>query len=417
MLKNTQREMQNQYFADTEKDSGSDSMETYSANQYGQISTNAYFDVNNCVNKFLDTLNKDNFRYYDESTEQYIQNEEEMKKNMYNVLSQKYIEDNKITLNNIYNYVNVTNGQTYYVTLETVSIQDSEIKSFLTHGIVVDNRLDFLYELYAVVNMDFLNERFSIEPIKSQNNSVKEMKISELETEIVKNSNNQFTPANPLFSDVIKNYVDIYKRLSISSPERLYELLNKEYREARFGSLDNFKQYVKKNYSTIYYIELTKYKINRNDGYTQYICIDQNENYYIFNEKSIFDYDIYLDMFTIELPEFKKEYENLSDIEKVKTNLQNVITAINNDNFKYVYNKLDDTFKRNNFSTINVFEKNISENLFSYNNIESGNYEQTGDNYICSLIISNKEKNETKKMQIIMKLEEGTNFTMSFNLD
>ena len=57
-------------------------------------------------------------------------------------------------------------------------------------------------------------------------------------------------------------------------------------------------------------LELKSYKIDKNNDYTQYVLIDNLENYYIFRETSVMDYTVILDTYTIDLPEFLEKYEN-----------------------------------------------------------------------------------------------------------
>lgn len=54
----------------------------------------------------------------------------------------------------------------------------------------------------------------------------------------------------------------------------------------------------------------------------QYICVDQTGKYLIFKEKSIMDYEIILDTYTIDLPEFVEQYNSSSEDKKVQFNIQ-----------------------------------------------------------------------------------------------
>ena len=54
-------------------------------------------------------------------------------------------------------------------------------------------------------------------------------------------------------------------------------------------------------------------------------------------------YKVLLDTYTMILPEFAEQYDNLDNTKKVVMNIEKVIQALNLRDFKYIYNKLDDT--------------------------------------------------------------------------
>ena len=166
-------------------------------------------------------------------------------------------------------------------------------------------------------------------------------------------------------------------------------------------------------------MKLNAYQINEYENYTQYVCKDQNENYYIFNETGIMDYTVILDTYTIDLPQFIEKYNNSTDAEKVLLNIQKVFEAINHGDYGYVYDKLDNEFKQNNFPTETEFENYIKQNLYENNSISYGKYKTSGDLHIYDINIKNKddENSITKTKNIIMRLEEGTDFVMSFNVN
>jgi hypothetical protein len=71
-----------------------------------------------------------------------------------------------------------------------------------------------------------------------------------------------------------------------------YNLLNEQYRNSKFGSLDNFVAYINDiNMSTT----LEKYYVEGN----KYYIFDSNGNEYIFVVDSVMDYYVYLDSYTV----------------------------------------------------------------------------------------------------------------------
>ena len=96
-------------------------------------------------------------------------------------------------------------------------------------------------------------------------------------------------------------------------------------------------------------------------------------------------------------------------------NLQKVVDALNNNDYTYVYNKLDATFRNNNFKTVANFEKYIENTIGAYSNVEFSNYQSSSDLHVFDVTFNNESKQPVVKT-FIVKLLEGTDFVMSFNV-
>ena len=93
---------------------------------------------------------------------------------------------------------------------------------------------------------------------------------------------------------------------------------------------------------------------------------------------------------------------------------------INAKDYESAYNLLDDTYKANNFKTLDEFEKYIQDNFHNYNTIDStGNVSKEGKYYICTAYLRNTKfmDNEPIERSFVISLGEGTDFKMSINLD
>lgn len=199
----------------------------------------------------------------------------------------------------------------------------------------------------------------------------------------------------------------------------MYELLDKDYKQIKFGSLENFKQYIEINKAEIIGINPQQYQVTDGENNTkQYVIIDQNGHYYIIREKGVLDYSILLDTYTIDLPEFTEKYNHSTEEQKVLFNIQKCFEAINQRDYKYVYNKLDETFRNNNFETLAEFETYVKKNFFSKNKLAVGKTEKQGNLYLYNITISDATEKETntKKKNFVMQLKEGTDFVMSFGI-
>ena len=105
-------------------------------------------------------------------------------------------------------------------------------------------------------------------------------------------------------------------------------------------------------------------------------------------------------------------------LERAGLNLQKVVDAMNNGDYEYVYNKLDETFRANNFPTLESFEQYIQNNLYTSANVEFSNYKNSGELHIFDATFTDKSNENSNAITktFIVKLLEGTDFVMSFNV-
>ena len=91
------------------------------------------------------------------------------------------------------------------------------------------------------------------------------------------------------YNDYIKNmYIDL---------EGSYLLLDSEYRNAKFGSVDSYIKYM----NTLEFGKVEKYYKHEKDDYIIYGVYDNYNNLYIFKTKGVMQYSVYLDDYTIEI--------------------------------------------------------------------------------------------------------------------
>ena len=278
---------------------------------------------------------------------------------------------------------------------------------------LVENMADFsvLNNIYAIVNIDDTKLTYSIEPLESINN----INVTKLEENIEVNDKNTYKYQTIMDEDFSKEYMLSYKRLALGAPEMMYEKLNEEYRNKRFGSLEAFKQYVNENHDKIYSTALSTYLVEEKEGYKQYVLTDQKGNYYIFRETSPMEYTLILDTYTIDLPEFLEKYNNGDEKLKVKMNINRFVEAIKVNNYKYAYGKLDKNFKAQYFPTIAEFEQYV-KTVFVYNEeIDYGEFSDIDGVYTYTVELKSGENVIGKTFAV--ELLEGTEYKLSFNIN
>ena len=398
---------------------GGNMLEDYVDNEENNISKRAYFDINTCMAQYLTILNVNDGRYYgfdENGNYTRVVEEEEIKKNIYDVLSTSYIVRNNITVNNVYDYISTINESVLYVPLEARALQNLEnIQSFIVHGILQSTQLQVIDEVYAIVNIDKINSVFSIEPICGEYNSITEIEVNQLDNNIEKGL--EFNSISVTNENISKDYMNIYKRLALGNPEIIYNKLDEKYRDERFKTLEEFKIFIKEKQNYIIGIRLEKYKKTIGKDSDIYICIDQNENYYIFKETAPFQYTVMLDNYTIPTEDFIENYNSSKDEEKVVLNIKKFFMGIDDKNYGYAYGLLAESFRNNKYPTKNDFINYVKGNLFDKNEIEYLSYTKETGVYIYKIKVSDAtgKSTEIKQFNMIIRLKEGTDFEMSFS--
>ena len=218
----------------------------------------------------------------------------------------------------------------------------------------------------------------------------------------------------------------MYKALMLSNTNEAYKYLDNEYRNLKYGSLQEYKDFIISNNDDINDFEMKAYSINEN----RYVCKDGKDNFYIFNVNKVLDYTVVLDTYTVDLPEFTEKYNKVSAQEKVALNINKVITALNDKDYKYIYNKLADSFKANYFNNEEELKEYLSNKLYDNNEINFGKFSDEGNGIYTYEIELSEISNENEaaqegkgdnfariKMNIVMQLKEGTDFVMSFSIE
>lgn len=398
-------------------------VEDYENNQIEKVTNSInFYTVSNCINQYLDVLNKNNSIYYgyDENNKYTkIISDEEIANNICSMLSKDYITKNNIVQSNVWTYVDQVTEKIIFLPIKMNILERENVQIYSVYGIeyTLDNK--YIKDAYFIVTLDRNNSTFSIEPLENNYNSIDEIELQNNNDVVIESTSyNTFTEARINYEDVAQNYIFSYKTLALVKPNIVYNMLDEEYRNKKFGSLENFQTYVDSNKQSIQQINLQQYQVNNYDDYLQYVMIDKNGRYYIFNEIAIMDFKLYLDTYTVDLPEFIEKYNKSTDQVKAGMNLEKIFSALNDGDYNYVYNKLDSTFKQNNFPNLNDFENYVKENFYAPMQVEYSNYKYSGNLHIYDVNIKDRNNSNSSSItkNFIMQLLDGTNFVMSFNV-
>lgn len=323
----------------------------------------------------------------------------------------------KTTLNMLLKWLN-TDGENYCFVKEIYRLNKDEIEEYFVYAIQNNENKYFVAYLDQENNTYMLEEisNTEYEDVKNEKINNKFLQVKTIED----NGSNEYSIE--LMSDVkIANmYFDIIKNILNSEPEVLYDILDTDYQQKRFGSTENFMEYVDNNKNKFANMQISKYAKYTYEGYMQYVCLDTNGEYYIINEYTTTgDYKILLDTYTIDQPEFIEKYDSASDIQKAGYNIDKFMQAINAHDYTYAYNCLAESYKQNNFTTINSFRNYIQNNFYSKNNYEIKNGTKEGDYYVYTVNITDAEQDTSGLVQknFIVNIKDNREFELSFNVE
>ena len=274
-----------------------------------------------------------------------------------------------------------------------------------------------------IVKLDKTNKTFSVMPqeyvTELYGNIVEGQSLDiNVEQSIAINANNTYTEREITEETYLKDLFAEIRNELLNDYEEAYNHLDEEYRTQKFATLEDFNNFASEKAEEYRTMALAQYQVTEEDGYTQYLLVDQNGKYYIANETAVMKYTTLLDTYTVDLPQFTESYNSANDSRKAGLNLQKVVDAINNNDYEYVYNKLDETFRANNFPTLESFEQYIQNNLYTSANVEFSNYKNSGELHIFDATFTDKNNESSNAITktFIVKLLEGTDFVMSFNV-
>ncbi|MCI8961379.1 MAG: hypothetical protein HFJ18_00415 [Clostridia bacterium] len=378
----------------------------------------SFFSVQNCIQGYLNTINLKNSSYYDNEDKQIVTNNE-IAEGICNLLSKEYIDENAITTSNVFNYIDKVEENLIFIPLKMNYLLVQNMTKYAVYGFCIDWDNNYVKDLYFIVNVDEENKTYSITPLNTeQYKSINDIKLNGTVTTIDNKDNTNDFILQPITDQYLcQQYFLLQKRLMLSRPEISYSYLDEEYKNKRFGSLENYNKYISANKAHILKMSIKGYEVERIGDTSQYMCKDQYGNYYIFNVEKVLDYKVLLDIYTIEQEKAIKAYNGYNNRKKIAYNVNKWVQMINNKDYQGTYNLLNTTFRDNTWSTLEQFENFIKQNYPSYYEVEYGQYEENGESSVQTIILKDIEgKEENKTVTLIIKLKDEMNFEMSIAL-
>mgnify|MGYP004626760531 CR=1 FL=1 len=387
-----------------------------------EINWTEYDTINFAVNRYIQAINTNNSTYIElrrSEEENSGEVESQINQLILDMLSDTYIKNNEITDENLREKISLESEQLVFIPLKAKKLIEEDIRTYVVYGIVQNIEYENKGERCYIVNVNYSNQTFSVEPSQKQYDKID--KVDKI-ANISKNENNEYVNTTINNQTKTQTYINMYKRLALSNPELAYNYMDEEYRNKRFESVNGFKEYIKNNRDNIEEISLNQYLAENNDDYTEYVGKDKYGNLYIFDEKNVLDFTLKLDTYTITTEKFKETYENSEDYKKVQMNIDKFFQMINRQDYTNAYKCLAEGYKNNYFKTEEEFIKYVKNNFFKYNKITFKSYEQKGNKlYVFKVKLEditgeNANEKEIKEIKVIMQLNEDMNFVMSFGM-
>ena len=301
-------------------------------------------------------------------------------------------------------------------------LQGQRIMTYSVYGRINSEDNSEALEKYYIFRVDLENMTYELEEIEDGvYENIDQIKLEDDETEIPNKGNNAFKYESVSNVDMCRKYLEDFRQKELNNPEEAYSMLDEEYRNERFPTFEEFQEYVNSCRDMIQYSSLSKYDVEIKDNYTEYILVDNYNNSYTIRTTGIWDYTIFLDNYTIKVDTYEEEYNKSSIDQKIQANVYIFLQMINTKDYYHAYELLDETFKNNNFDTLDKFKEYVNTNFFNYNLNTTSNVDisNEGSTYIYETKIRSGAGSaaETKKLTVIMQLKEGTDFVMSFSLE
>ena len=91
-----------------------------------------------------------------------------------------------------------------------------------------------------------------------------------------------------------KRYLQDYLNILFENIDDSYNLLNKEYRDYRFGSIEKYKEFLA-TLGLTKSVDINKYATYEKNNYKYYDIYDKNGRRFIFKTKGVLQYELFFD--------------------------------------------------------------------------------------------------------------------------
>ena len=361
--------------------------------------TSAYFVLKQCMNTYYNSQKvKRNMRIIDSEAIKSLNINEE---NVTNLVGS--IDVPSFIIDEIYSQ-KIYSNKRFYVVYHRVETSESTYKNA-----VIIIKIDRKNNIFSIYPYEFLE--------KNNLTNLKENEHINLNQNIENTAVNYYSNINSNDADITKELYYRFKFDLAKDINKLYNIIDEKYRNKRFESFEDFRRFVQERYEELANDEIERFATNKYSDFIEYVGISKNKNY-IFIFKNLMNYTILLDNYTVETPYYLKIYNSSLPHIEAKYCIDRVITAINDKNYKFVYEKYD-VLKRQSLGGYENFVKYLQNIFYDKTSYEFGDYEIIGENVCYDYIVylDNKEEKQDFREQIKIRiiLRENADFIVIIN--
>ena len=311
--------------------------------------TKMYFLIKQCiVNYYSSLINEQDLSIIDNKAKKDIDVGEN------EILSYSYIP--KFNIDKIY-MQEIDGKENMYVVYYRAENGNSNYKEL---GIMV--RINTENKIFSIFPYEYLKKNSYLD--LDENDTVD---TNNLETISQGNLNTYSEQSSVDTVKYITELFDRYKFDLLFDNENLYRTISDEYKNLKFATFQDFKNYLNSNKSELSKEQLKEYKKTVYESYTELIGSTNENRNYVFMVKNIMDYSISFDEYSVVTQESKDEYDKLLSQAKAKICIDRVIEAINNKDYDFVYDRLNPILKNNYYKTKQDFIQFCKNNFFDNN--------------------------------------------------
>lgn len=348
------------------------------------------------------------------------------KESLLNIVSPLYIK--KYDINKVIEDKYILTNSSQYYTIINLDILEAEISNnellYIAKGkCKIINKDMELIDINIMIKIQNEDNIFYIYPeeylIKEGYNSLKNGDLFKDKLDTIEDKQiNRYNSISKSDNEMAKEYFDNMKKLILYYPDKLYDMLEEEYKNIKFTNKEEYEKYIERNRKNLLKIKFVKYDVVAANDYVDYFCEDQYGNIYIIREQdNIMQYKCFLDSYTVMSENTEKEYQKLNKLEKAKESIRNFINMVNNKDYRMIYNIMDEVTKEEKLNTIDKVEEFIKENFYDRNKFVIENSDTNNKEYIehnC-IIINAEDEKEFKRINIKTKQGEEVEFFISFD--
>ena len=390
-----------------------------------------YYAVKNVVDRYFEYIEKYSPNYkalvtgaVDESLiKEATELEKEETTQILKIILNNYINNNNISDEKLEEQLEKYAADTLNIEKMYYKDQGNYIYSYYIQGNLHAAKSNY----HMIVLVDKINKNYTILPNEyilsqfGQSFSLEDVIFNKEMLTIKQDLYNTISYEEVSLQNLCMYYLGNYMYKIKTNPQEAYNVLDEQYKQKRFESYEKFAEYIKQNYNNSIDRVLSEYSVYTNeDGITTYFCKDQYNNVYIFKELAIMNYTLQLDDYTLENTQFNEAYAKSTNMDKGMLNCDKFFKMINMQDYAAAYKVLDENFKQTYFKTEQSFEEYVKAKLFKYNVVT---YEEYNNNissihaYKIKLTNATGLSSAQLEFNIVMKLLEGTDFVMSFEVN